>query len=312
MRPLIRCTFLLLALFTATLRAEVTPPKTLAATRWGIHNETLLREYILPQTSLGEDCVDWLPVLQPIAANIARDAQTPLEAATLLNRHLWQRTGVIYSTRRDKANQDPLHSIRIGMASCSGLSILLADACRSLGIPARLVGCQWRLKPGNHTWVEVWSNGQWFPLGAAEDVPPEQLWFLADAAAADPNDPRYAIYATRATRSPESTIFWGWGVPADNVTARYLHPTLPPPPGLVRIHIAAERNGHRIALPFTCNDQTYLTPGPQQDLNDYATLLLPENAAFSLVIDGHTFTHRATPNAIFIEHLPPATPSATP
>lgn len=311
MRQLLRSS--LLALFAVTLRAEVTPLETLAVNRWGIQNETLLREYILPQTSLGEDCVDWLPILQPIAEEIAHNAQTPFEAATLLNRHLWQRTGVIYSTRRDKANQDPLHSMRIGMASCSGLSILLADACRSLGIPARLVGCQWRLKPGNHTWVEVWSNGQWFPLGAAEDVPPEKLWFLGDAAAADPQNPRYAIYATRATRTPESTTFWGWGVPADNVTTRYLRPTATtPPPGLVRIHIAAERNGHRIALPFTCNGQTYRTPGPLQDLNDYTTLLLPENTDFTLIIDGHAFTHRATPNAIFVERLPETIPAATP
>ena len=122
---------------------------------------TLFREYVAPLTSLGEEPVDWLPTLRPIAQELAKGAPTPLEAARRINRGLWDRVKVKYSTKRDKANQDPLHSMRIGMASCSGLSILLADACRSVGIPARLVGCNWRAKPGNHTWVEIWSEGAW-------------------------------------------------------------------------------------------------------------------------------------------------------
>ena len=275
------------------------------ANRWGITDPELVCEYIAPETSLGEPAVDWRPVLGPIAEEIVAPAKTPLEAAMLLNRHLWKRVGVIYSTRRDRPNQDPLHSMRIGLASCSGLSILLADACRAVGIPARLVGCQWRTKPGNHTWVEVWSEGAWFPLGAFEACPPDRLWFLDDAAQATRDDPRYAIYATRATLNAQGTRFWGWGVPADDVTARYLRPAARgPAKGFVRVYVAAERQGVRVAEPFTCRGQQLTTPGPLQDLNDYTALDLPDGAEFTLDFGSARFTHRAAANAIFVEKLP--------
>ena len=262
---------------------------------------TLFREYVAPLTSLGEEPADWLPTLRPIAQELAKGAPTPLEAARRINRGLWDRVKVKYSTKRDKANQDPLHSMRIGMASCSGLSILLADACRSVGIPARLVGCNWRAKPGNHTWVEIWSEGAWYPLGAAEDCAPDKLWFLPDAAEATDDDPRYAIYATRATPNPDGTVFYGWGVPADRVTDRYARKA--PAPVGVRVHIAAERKGERVAVPFTVDGKRYVTPGPLQDLNDYTTLTFPSNQTFTVEMEGRSFTHQATPGAIYVEQL---------
>ncbi len=266
-----------------------------ATPKWGPYPPEIHREYIAPRTSLGEPEVDWDPVLRPLAEEITRDATTPVDAATSLNRHLWKRIDVIYSTKRDKANQDPLHSIRIGKASCSGLSILLVDACRSIGIPARVVGCMWRHKPGNHTWVEVLSEGEWVPLGAFEDCPPDKLWFLDDAAQAVADDPRYAIYAARATLLPEGTRFYGWGVPAENVTARYLKKA-PTSPNMARIFIAAERAGERVAVPFIVAGKTYLTPGPLQDLNDYTTLKLPIGEAFILECEGQRIIRKAEPN----------------
>ncbi len=280
------CVFILLFGSVTLLRAE---------RPWGEAAPELHREYVAPRTSLGEPEVDWEPVLRPLAEEITRDAKTSLEAAMLLNRHLWKRIGVIYSTKRDKPNQDPLHSIRIGLASCSGLSIILVDACRSIGIPARVVGCMWRHKPGNHTWVEIWSEGEWYPLGAFEDCPPEELWFLNDAAEALADDPRYAIYAARATPSPDGTYFYGWGVPADNITARYLK-AFPESSKMARVFIAAERAGQRVAVPFTVQGKVYMTPGPLRDLNDYTTLELPIGEVFAVEFEAQTIPIRAEPN----------------
>ncbi len=268
--------------------------------RWEALAPELLREWVWPQTSLGEEAVDWFPVLAPLAEEITAKSPTPLAAARALNQHLWARVGVRYSPKREKANQDPLHSIRLGMASCSGLSILLIDACRSVGIPARLVGCFWRTKPGNHSWVEVSSGGRWFPFGAAEDCEPEALWFLSDAAEAVADDPRYAIYAARATLPEAGTRFYGWGVPAENITARYARSE---PHTAVRVFIAAERHGARVSVPFRVNGTTYYTPGPERDLNDYATLSFPSNGLFFLEIEGRTLQRRATPGAIYVEQL---------
>ena len=42
------------------------------------------------------------------------------------------------------------------MATCTGLSIMLVEACRAVGIPARVAGiASWPGRGGNHTWVEV-------------------------------------------------------------------------------------------------------------------------------------------------------------
>jgi transglutaminase-like putative cysteine protease len=42
------------------------------------------------------------------------------------------------------------------------------DACRSVGIPARVAGTpMWTNMRGNHTWVEVWDR-DWHFIGAAE------------------------------------------------------------------------------------------------------------------------------------------------
>lgn len=267
--------------------------------RWEKLSDALLRDYVFPLTSLGEDEVDWLPVLQPLAERLTSAAETPLDAAMLLNRKLWKEIRVIYSTKRDKANQDPLHSMRIGLASCSGLSILLVDACRSLGIPARVVGCVWRLKPGNHSWVEVWSRGEWYPLGSFEDCPPDQLWFLPDAAAADATDERYAIYATCATGKSR---FYGWDVPAITVTARYTQVARETKE--IKIFFAAERRGQRVAVPFVVDGKQYVTPGPLQDLNDYAVIYLPEAAPFEVILEGRTYRYEGQPNAIIVEQLP--------
>lgn len=63
-----------------------------------------------------------------------------------------------------------------GYASCTGLSIFLVNACRAVGIPARLAGTpSWvqdrRDSPeerfNNHNWVEVW-DGTWSFTGVRE------------------------------------------------------------------------------------------------------------------------------------------------
>ena len=61
--------------------------------------------------------------------------------------------------------------MRQGMASCTGLSILLVDALRSVGIPARFAGtASWHDDRGNHSWTEVrlddgWHFTEFYQLG---------------------------------------------------------------------------------------------------------------------------------------------------
>jgi hypothetical protein len=131
-----------------------------------------------------------------------------------------------HPTKRQKPDQRPSESIAIGFASCTGLSILIADALRAAGIPARLAGApRWTDESGNHTWVEVWDNG-WHHIEAASPGPYDEAWFNEKAAVARPDDSLYRIYAASFKRKGLSfPLIWDLSidyVAALNVTERYL------------------------------------------------------------------------------------------
>ncbi len=199
---------------------------------WGseIPDEIFLND-VLPGFHVDEPREHWRPVLYEHAREIVDGCTTPAEAAQRLNEQLFARLEVKYSTARRRANQSPGESIEQGLASCTGLSILLADACRSVCVPARLTGIpSWPNKRGNHTWVEVW-DGEWHFTGAAEpsDQGLNHTWFQADAGLAVKDSEMNAIYAI--SFKPTDTEFpavWsdrsGAKIYAVNVTDRYAPP----------------------------------------------------------------------------------------
>lgn len=186
-------------------------------------------DYVLPYSVIREEVDDWRGEFRERFLPLVEGCKDNYEAAVKLDRTIWDMIGVHYDTRRDKARQSPRHSMRIGMASCTGISIILIDACRAVGIPARLVGCCWTTIPGNHSWVEVWSGGRWRVLASGEKEREDDIWFLDYAAQADASRIDRRIYASRYSPSPSGTRFWRtWeyphgvsDVPADDVTARY-------------------------------------------------------------------------------------------
>jgi hypothetical protein len=153
-----------------------------------------------------------------------KDCKSTGEAAQVLNREAFKVMNVKYhATKRPKPDQSPYESAEAGYASCSGLSILLVDACRAVGVPARVVGTPlWSNGSGNHTWVEIW-DGQWRFVGAAEPGPFNQTWFGDLAAKADL--PAHGVYAAsfRQTGKPFPLV-WDpkcTDYPAEDVTAFY-------------------------------------------------------------------------------------------
>ena len=184
-------------------------------------------DYVLPYSVIREGRDDWRQEFRERFLPLIEGCTNAYEAAVILDRKIWDMIGVHYNIKRDQARQSPRHSMRIGMASCTGISIILIDACRALGIPARLVGCCWTTIPGNHSWVEVWSNGGWHVVASGEKEREDNIWFLEYAALADASQPDRRIYASRY--SPSGTYFWRtWqlpgcvsDVPADDVTAKY-------------------------------------------------------------------------------------------
>ena len=199
---------------------------------WGkdVPEELFLND-VLPYCHVDETRDAWRQQLFERCVPLVKDCKTPAEAVQKLNTVLFPQLKVGYSTARRAPNQGPFETIESGKASCTGLSILLADACRAVGIPARLAGtANWSDKRGNHTWVEVW-DGRWRFTGACEPDPNglDRGWFTADAARAQKDVPEHAIFATsfKATGAVFPLV-WdrkSTAVPGVNVTDRYAKST---------------------------------------------------------------------------------------
>jgi predicted esterase len=227
---------------------------------WGASVPTeLFHNYVLPYANVSETREPWREHLMQVCLPIVASCVSPADAAQRLNEQLFTTLNVKYSTERARADQSPSESIDQGKASCTGLSILLVNACRSVGVPARLVGIpEWANKPGNHTWVEVWSDDAWHFVGAAEPDARglNHAWFVHDASLARADDPRHSIYATQwAPTGLTFPMVWAEGadpVPAVNVTTRYVNPAAPDEDhSRVYVRIVNSDNV-RIATPVKC------------------------------------------------------------
>ncbi len=193
---------------------------------WGTIDDELFRAFVLPYAQANERREDWRSGFWQRFAPLVADCKSPGEAALRLNAQIFAALEVQYSTARARADQAPSESIAQGKASCTGLAILLADACRAVGVPARVVSVRWPHKAGNHTWVEVWDGAAWRFVGAAEPDPEgfDRAWFVGDAAQCRGADSAHAIWAVSFAATGK-TFAAGWtrGVVLHgvDVTARY-------------------------------------------------------------------------------------------
>lgn len=174
------------------------------AAPWGasLPHDVFLND-VLPYANLNERRDDWREDFRTRFAPLVKDCKTPGDAAQVLNREVFKALKVAYhATKRKKPDQSPYESCQIGFASCSGLAIILVDACRAVGVPARVAGTpMWHDNSGNHTWVEVWDGKQWRFIGAAEPGPFNQTWFAGSASKADDATPEHRIYAASFRRT---------------------------------------------------------------------------------------------------------------
>lgn len=188
--------------------------------------DSIFLNEVLPYACLNEERDNWRSGFYNRFTPYVENCKTLKEAIWAVNKHIRDEVKVDYNTNREKPDQNPSESMRQGMASCSGLSILLTDAFRAVGIPSRIAGTpNWHDDRGNHNWCEVWIDGEWY---FTEYYPNElnRSWFLADAGKADPRDRGHAIFASSFKPTGESfPLVWDENityVPAWNVTQRYL------------------------------------------------------------------------------------------
>ncbi|MEO1614836.1 MAG: transglutaminase domain-containing protein [Planctomycetota bacterium] len=254
---------------------------------------------VLPYASINERRDRWRADFRARCLPMIKGTKSPSEAVAKINQQLFQQVGVKYSTKRKKADQSPYESMESGLASCTGLSVILVDACRSVGIPARLVGTPlWWNNSGNHSWVEVWDDG-WQFTGAAEPTGDSlnQGWFTASASKAVRDDPRKAIYATSFRTTPlHFPCVWApqlKTIPAINVTDRYATQTEIPNGKVDALFVVRDETGTRIsatlritkvpedekatAVVIRSNDEGF-------DANDHRRVRLDSNQDYALTI----------------------------
>ena len=161
--------------------------------------EDIFNEYVVPYAHVNEARNNWRPFLTK-AVNAIFEANPQISLFTvpdvvyLLNDNLWH-TGVLGNNITFKSSQtpliyDPMSTIVFGYASCTGVSILFADALRAAGVPARISGTPaWNRvqENGNHNWVEVYDHqtqDRYFieaaPAGGGESLTnPCDKWFCS-------------------------------------------------------------------------------------------------------------------------------------
>jgi len=251
---------------------------------------------VLPYASINERRDAWRADFRKQFLPLVSEAKTPSVAAALLNQKIFPLLKVKYSTARPKADQSPQESIRAGLASCTGLSVLLIDACRSVGVPARFAGTPlWTNKSGNHSWVEVWDDG-WHFTGAAEPNGNEldKAWFIERAATAQREHPLHAIYAVSFQKTPlQFPLVWDRDIDyihAVNVTNRYVARGTKLPEGQVRImfRVLDGESGRRVAAALSVTDSTGklvfegTTNDERFDANDDLTAVLTAGQEFQV------------------------------
>lgn len=270
---------------------------------------------VLPFHVVDEVRDAWRKELYEMFAPAVDTCKTMYDAVCAVNANIPQLTGVHYNTKREKTNQSPRESMRQGMASCTGLAILLVDAYRAVGIPARFAGtASWHDNRGNHSWTEVWLDGQWRVTEYYFPSELDHLWFMADASKAKADDRTYAIYATRFGKAEDwFPMVWADGdvegrpieelprtVGAENVTERYIALAYEQYTRHIEagthtfIKIAGykergktEHSEDRVAMGvdvFRGTEQMGggLTANELRDMNDMFSVLVPKNTEYEL------------------------------
>ena len=258
---------------------------------------------VLPYAVIDEVRDAWRRDLyERLAPRVAgcRDLAAALDT---VNRILPAVVGVEYNTLREKTNQSPAESMRQGMASCTGLSVLLVDALRAVGIPARFAGtAAWHDNRGNHSWTEVWIDGAWHFTEYYQPWALDRAWYLSDAGQAVAGDRTHAIYVV-SFRPTGDWFPMVWSeqsrdVHAVDVTQRYVdtYEAFASDAERQGTHVKvalrmfrdrrhASQSGDRVAANvdvFRDGEQMGggRTAGPLQDMNDVLSFLLEKNSSY--------------------------------
>ena len=269
---------------------------------------------VLPYAVVNEPRDEWREQFHRLFTPLVTSCRTGREAALTIASSIQKTLNVRYSTERRVPHQGVKESLESGKVSCTGQSILLICALRSVGIPARMAGVlTWNHVRGNHNWVEAWCDGEWKMLEYNErefNTP----WVMSAISMLDPRRPENAIYVTSWKKEAAGDFFpmiWearynrkkqtlafppeSRTVPAVNMTDRYMklaaawtaaQPEYVPGSRLMLdITEKAESNSRRLPLRVVLKSEegTILaegtSPGPSDDMRKFLEMRLPEKVS---------------------------------
>lgn len=256
---------------------------------------------VLPYYCFDENRDNWRNDFYLKFAPLVKNSKDVRQAIKTVNANIRNILSVDYNVNRSIVNISPFQSVKEKMATCTGLSFLLVDAFRSVGIPARMAGTpMWTNMKGNHSWVEVWVDGKWyFTEYYPEDL--NKAWFLADAGRADISNPRHWIYAS--SYKPKETYFrleWDTlsrAIHAENVTKRYIDlyakqqllENLKPDEVWISLQLYKsgkdlKRVAEKIVIVQEGKQLDFgFSPSPIDDLNKFLKFKVNKNATYQLV-----------------------------
>jgi poly(3-hydroxybutyrate) depolymerase len=279
-----------------------------ASVPWGAKlPDDVFLDAVLPHASLTEPRDPMRSEFFARYLPLVKDCLTPGAAACRINEHLFKDYHVTYNTRRLRTDQCSRESIAQGMATCTGLSVMLVEACRAVGVPARVAAiASWPGRGGNHTWAEVWNDG-WHFVGAAEPDAAglDHAWFAGDAAKAVKDSPKNAVWAlTYRATGEHAPLKWDPAarVNGENVSDRYANRSaaaaLPP-----RLMVDVKKHGERVVADVWAVDETTgkfvlsgKSLGPSADVNLHLSAPVPggRRVVVLALADGRTACGAAT------------------
>ena len=166
----------------------------------GIVPEDIFLNYVLPYASAEERRDEWRPEFYDRFLDIATESSSVEETVIKFNREVFRVYRLNFGLRTDRGpTWSPYESIEKGFVSCREASVMLIDACRAVGIPARMIILpSWRNTNASHAWPEVYDNGRWRPMTAWDPSLLDEGWVLplvAIVLQTPPPKPKHRVYA---------------------------------------------------------------------------------------------------------------------
>lgn len=195
--------------------------------------QALFERFVLPYRQLDEPVDDWRQGFFEVLAPHAKGAASLREAAEAVYPKVWtdlrsspavmgasntNTTAVTFKANCTPAIMAPVsQTLKVGHASCTGSSILVANSLRAVGIPARVVGTpKWNIATGgNHNWVEMWTGEgsadgwHYFDAAPGDKLELDKGWFV-------PSNTKEAV-----SGSEHGIFAASWDVPENKVDYPY-------------------------------------------------------------------------------------------